>query len=916
MQETRREPSARIIGRESELAALPEFLETDHVLAGFVLTGGPGIGKTTLWEAGIESARKRRLRVLSARPSSAEAQRTFAGLTDLLDEVRAEALSGLPAPQLAALEVAILRAEPAGVPPEPHAIILGFLNALRTLSAHQRVLVAIDDLQWLDRPSADALAFAARRLERHPVRFLLARRPGGPPDVERALEPAGLERAEIGPLSLGAIRRILSERLGLTMPRRLLLRIYESARGNPLFALELARTVAERGTVSIGEEIPLAGLVEDVFGPRVKRLSDPVRRLLLALALAAELRLSQLDAIAGPGAIDEAVDAELLVVEGDRVRPSHPLLAAAARKHSRARERRETHLELSRVVADEELRARHLALATDRPDGKLAIRVSAAAASASRRGVRHEAVQLAEHALRLTPADSTERSERLLALAGYLEAAGEPQRVTDLLLPELESLPPGRPRVRAQLLLAEGGHVKNVHDHEHHLGRALAETQGDPVLRAYVLAKKSIHATACCVERIPEAEAWSLEALRAAPRAGADVERLVLHGLAWARSLRGRAIDDVCERFAAVTDAAFYITDSPDPVAGLRFTWRGEVEQARVVLTRMLSLADERGEGMSYALQRMNLCDLELRAGEFRAASRWLDEWAESSRVLVVPTYERSRALLAAGRGLPDEAERWAASALTGAEAIGVRWQVLEALRARGIAALLAHDPMRAAESLRAVWEHTQREGVEDPGAFPVAPDLVEALVEGGELEEAQAVTDRLRGLAEEQEHPWGRATARRCGALLRLTSPTYDAEAEAALEQAVAAYETLGLRFDRARSLLSLGRAGRRLKKWGAARRSLERATAAFDEIGAIGWREEARSELDRVGARRPARTGELTRSERRVVELAAEGVSNKEIARTLFVSVHTIEVHLSHAYVKLGVRSRGQLARRLSTS
>ena len=197
-------------------------------------------------------------------------------------------------------------------------------------------------------------------------------------------------------------------------------------------------------------------------------------------------------------------------------------------------------------------------------------------------------------------------------------------------------------------------------------------------------------------------------------------------------SFSARPIDDVCEGFLAASDTASYIADSPEPVAALRLLWRGHVRESRELLTRLLSLADERGEAVSYALQRMNLCDLELRAGDWEAASRLLDEWAGSADrdLLITATYERLCALLAAGRGLPDEAERWAASALAGAELHGSGWQVNEALRARGIAALLAHEPTRAAESLGAVWDSTQREGVEEPGAFPVAPDLVEALVE------------------------------------------------------------------------------------------------------------------------------------------------------------------------------------------
>ena len=143
--------------------------------------------------------------------------------------------------------------------------------------------------------------------------------------------------------------------------------------------------------------------------------------------------------------------------------------------------------------------------------------------------------------------------------------------------------------------------------------------------------------------------------------------------------------------------------------------------------------------------------------------------------------YERCRALLAAGRGLPDEAEEWAAKAIARAVSTGVRWDELEALRARGIAALLAHEPARAVESLRDVWEHTQREGVDDPGAFPVAPDLVEALAEIGEHDEALEVTARLRELAEQQQHPWGLATAKRCAAMVALVS-AYDEEAAVAM--------------------------------------------------------------------------------------------------------------------------------------
>jgi DNA-binding CsgD family transcriptional regulator len=248
--------------------------------------------------------------------------------------------------------------------------------------------------------------------------------------------------------------------------------------------------------------------------------------------------------------------------------------------------------------------------------------------------------------------------------------------------------------------------------------------------------------------------------------------------------------------------------------------------------------------------------------------------------------------------------------AVTRAEETGVGWDRLEASRARGTAALLGHDPRRAAEELGGVWAHTERVGVEEPGVFPVAPELVEALVGLGEIPKARAVSVRLRELADRQKHPWGLAAAKRCDGLIGLAGRAPAGGVEL-LEQSVDEFGGLGLRFDRARTLLLLGRGQRRRKKWAAAREALEQAVAAFDELGSPGWAEEAKSELERVGARRAVPAGELTPAETRVAALAAQGLANKEIARTLFVSVHTVEVHLTHVYSKLGVHSRTQLAR-----
>jgi DNA-binding CsgD family transcriptional regulator len=903
-----------IVGRETELQALRDFVASTVTSQAFVLKGGPGVGKTTLWEAGREAALAEGMGVLTARPASAETHLSFAALGDLLRGVRPEVMAGLPRPQRRVLEVALLRVEPGEEPVDSRALAIGVLGVLGELAIEKPLLVAIDDVHWLDRSSANALAFAARRLQGTAVRLLLATRPGTPSVVLRALASVGLQTLTVLPLGLGSVRKVLSDRLGLVLPREMLRRILELTMGNPLFVLEVGRTLLEQGLPATGRDLPVPDTVEELLGTRVSRLPRPTRRLLLAIALGGDLDWSQLSALADPGEVEGALDAGDLVIEGDRVRASHPLLAAAAKTHSRPDERRQLHRELADVVLEGEMRARHLALAVRRPDEELAGIVAAAAAGAAARGAALDAVELGEQALRLTPSESSERSERVLKLAEYLERVGERQRVSDLLTPELPMLTDGA-RVRAWLRLSEGGAIGSYYDKGPIFEAALADCGADAALAAEVLARKALSCAAEGVERIREAEGWALTALHDSPGITPEVERLALRALGWSRCLRGHSIDDLCERFRIASTATSGVIDSPEPLSGLRLVWRGEIESAREILGRFLAVADERGEGVGYAWLRLNMCELELRVGAWDAASRLLDEWAESGdeNLLITPTYQRCRALVAVGRGDAREAQRWATPALADAEARGYRWQVLESSRALGTAALLAHEPGRALDRLLAVWQHVEHEGVEEPGVFPVAPDLVEALVELGELGEAQTVSDRLAELSELHAHPWGAASTRRCRALIRANSHKDAARGAEELALAATEFEGLGLRFDRARALLAVGRAHRRMKKWGAAREALQTAVTAFEELGSPGWADEATSELARVGARRPSRSGELTPTEQRVAELAIGGRSNKEIARALYVTVSTVEAHLSQVYAKLGVRSRTQLAGRL---
>jgi DNA-binding CsgD family transcriptional regulator len=899
-----------MVGRDSELGAIRTLLRSEEPGArSLVFEGAPGIGKTCLWEQGVDWGRELGLRVLVARASETETGLPHAALIDLFGAVASEELEAVPPPQLRALEVALYRADPGDRPPEPQVISLASLSALRALAERDDLLVAIDDVQWLDRASEEALAYVARRLMHERVAFLLARRPGPPSALERALPEGRTERVAVGSLDLAGTRQVLDRRLDLRMPPHLLHRVFETTTGNPLFVMEVGRLLAGRDLASVADDVPVPDQVDDLLGLRVADLDAAVRRVPVALALGADLRVAQVRELAGAQALDDAVAAGVVVVDGDRVRPFHPLLAAAAKRQASEDEQRDLHRSLAEVVVDEPRRALHLALATVPPDEALAARTAAAADLAAARGATRLAVDLAAHACRLTPADVSD-VDRVLALCRQLERAGEKRRLTELLTERLPSLPPGAARVRAHLLLANG-HVSGNKEIRTHLEHALAEAGDDQLLRGRVLCFLAENEAVIQVRDIAHADARAAEARAYSEQGDAADQRQALYALVWTRALRGRPVGELVQEFHARSDERTYLALGPDRVAGQRLVWRGELEQARALLGPLRVEADERAELSSVALARLHLCELELRAGRWDAAEDILDEWAATdTSVLHWPMFERCQALLAAGRGRPEDTRRWARRAVELAESRGVGWDWLEASRAMGLAALLDKDLDEAVRRLGAVWEHTQREGVLDPGAFPAGPDLVESLVESGSYDAARAAVSVLAEAGEAQDHPWSRVGARRGAALCEIHAGSYTDEAAEELAAAASEYRELGLAYDEARTLLSLGRAARRAKKWGAARDVLERAVAAFESMGAPGWADDARAELDRTGARRPAADGGLTTTERRVADLAVQGLANKEIARTLVVTVSTVEFHLRNVYAKLGIRSRVQLA------
>jgi DNA-binding CsgD family transcriptional regulator len=770
------------------------------------------------------------------------------------------------------------------------------------------VLVAIDDVQWLDDSSEGPLDFSLRRLISENVRVLLTRRSDRISAVERACETGGIERIELEGLSFGAIRRLLNERLDVPLSRRECAKVHETSRGNPMFAMELGVLVADRASRDVDADLPLPQLVEDVFGARIYGLPEDTRRALLAVAVSGTLTSAELTQLVDPAAVEDAISMGLLTDDGARIRPYHPLLAATVRQQSKARERRRLHLDLAAITGESTLRARHLALATVRPDAQLAAEVQAAADLALQRGALHEAEGLAAHACRLTPHDTPERADRVITLARrHLDVADIP-RVIRLLTAELPALPTGRYRALAHLLIGEAA---DFEEEQRRLGFALAEAGDDPQVKVGVLVRQALQLATTSVERLDEAERKAREALDTARSASPDTEALVLPALAWALVMRGK---DVGEVISAAPSRTQLLDTSVSRPLGVRCAFRGEKAQAYAIFESLLAAAHRNGELRMVAVVNLQLCELAIRCGDADQARRAIQElvtWSDLEELSASVVLIRLRALIGAIVGEPGEVARNADLMSKLREPVH-GWDRLDTMRAQGMAALFEDDAHRAVEHLGRVWEYCEREHVEDPGAFPVAGDLVAALAAVGSLERAGEVTAHLRRLAEEQQHPWGRTTAIRCDALLAIAHGR-DSEGCIALEEAASQYQAMGLDFDQARCLLTLGRVQRRQRQNRAARRSLADAAVIFERGRCAGWAGKARGELVRVSGRRSGNQGSLTPSERQVATLAAAGYTNKEIAEKLIVSVYTVEAHLSHAYTKLGLRSRAQLAARM---
>jgi hypothetical protein len=369
-----------IVGRKAELSVLATFLdEVPDGPAALVLSGDAGVGKTTLWREGLEAARARSYQLLVCQPVESEAKLSFAALGDLLGGVADEVVGLLPSPQARALDVALLRVEPEGTAPDNRAVSLAVLEAIRALSSHGPVVLAVDDVQWLDAPSSRVLEFALRRLQAEPVGVLATSRPGGsdeptvPLGLDRYLPERRLRRLDVGPLDVDALGSLLRDRLGQAFLRSTLVRLHEMSGGNPFFAIEIARASLRGNKPASGQLLPVPQSLRELVRRRVSALPADAREALLAAAAVSSPSVDLVNATVGgrrkaADALAKGVEAGVIEVEEGQIRFAHPLFGSAIFSEASSEQRRALHRRLAGIVIGAEERARHLALAVDGPD--------------------------------------------------------------------------------------------------------------------------------------------------------------------------------------------------------------------------------------------------------------------------------------------------------------------------------------------------------------------------------------------------------------------------------------------------------------------------------------------------------------------------------------------------------------------
>ena len=933
--------TVEIIGRREELLALDGFLAA--VPAGgqaLLVEGDAGIGKTALWQEGNRFARERGLRALTSRSASSETRIAFATVGDLFAPVVEDTLPLLTSVQRRALETALLLREPEGPPPEVRLLGLALLSVVGALAQDGPLLVALDDVQWLDASSAEVLTFMLRRLEGEPVGVLATvrgRHAEVPLELDRAF--GGFRRLVVEPLSVGAIHRLLWGRLALNLPRPELMRVHEISGGNPFFALELGRAIARGATRVDSPNLALPDSLSALVAERVRALPARVRETLVAVAALAAPSVTLLEPLGASvvGDIELAVKQGVLELDGDRIHFTHPLLAPASYEAMPLHRRRRLHRRLAELDVDLEERARHLAIAATGPDAEIAAALDRAVTHARGRGATQAAAELAERAVELTPSDALESiNRRRITAAEDWRYAGDREKASLLLDDVVGSSRPGRVRAEALSKLAGvRGMAEGFPAAVSLLSAALAEPGLEPSQEVNIRCELAWmaqmrgdnregaqHAEAALALAEQLADAGTLAIALAAvaqnkfARTGVVRHDLLDRGLELEQTLHADTFS--AARWSTWTwHTALPIRLSPSRVTRAVLLGRSERhEDSRTLWRELTAEAAERADPDVVRCLFFS-AQTEMTAGAWDAAARLCEDAIPLARQSGLKMFEPCclsiLAEIAAYRGETEKARREIPELLEVIEPARFRMIAVRLRIALAVLELSYDDGGASWGQLEQLFDDVEELDVYLARLAGSAG--IEALIAIDDLSKAEQLLAQVDQRAADGDTAL-RPLVLRCRGLFLASQG--DAEgAIASLEAAALAPEPpQGVNpLELARTLLALGIVQRRAQHRRAARQSLERAAEIFERLGARVWSEKARSELRRIGGR-TASGAELTPTELRLAELVAEGRSNKEAAAALFVTPKTVETTLSRIYAKLGIHSRTELARRLGDS
>ncbi|WP_238007358.1 LuxR C-terminal-related transcriptional regulator [Dactylosporangium sp. AC04546] len=898
-----------LVGRDADEALVGEVLGRARAghSAVLVLLGDPGIGKTALLEQAAVTAPG--MTVLRCAGVETEAEVPFAALHQLLRPAL-DRVAALPVVQAAALRAALGTGPAAGG--DQLLVGVAVLSLLAELAEDRPVLCVVDDAHWLDRASAQALRFVARRLQAEAVAVLFGARD--------EFDPAGLASHRLGGLDPSAAERLV-EASTPGLPEAVRRRVVAESAGNPLALRELPRT----GSSADGRPLPLPDRIQSAFAARLDRLPPAARTALLIAAadaaadLGTVLRALEIAGL-GAAALAAAEEAGLVQVADGRIAFTHPLLRAAAYRHTTFDRRLAAHRALAAALGETagfeggapatdgagdpdaaDRRAWHLAAAATRPDEAVARALDGAAERArGRKGYAATAAAL-ERAAELSVTEAS-RAGRLVAAAVAANEAGRPEQTHAV----LERLPKGfaTPRVyelRAKLAFDEGAAASA---HEHLVAGAAAVAGTDRVAAGLMLVDAARNA-------------WQLSD---PPRVAEAAELLHKLGL--------RQEDGLDPAVAAVTGAARLLVDGP--AAGLAEMRRmvadahigppnlrlnaafvaglvGDFEASREIAAAVAARSRAEGAVGWLPLAHVTLAAAELYLGRFRdavaTAAEGLQLAADTGQPNRAGYLEGVLAWIAAARGDAGEcvrlAERCHVRYQTNHIANGLAW-------AEWALALLDLGQGRAAEAserLTAALAGPVRHQIQ---AVYFAPDQVEAAVRAGDRATAEAACERFAEWADAARVPWADSVLQRCRALLA------PGGGEALFAAAVGGG---GRPWEAARTHLAYGERLRRDRRKTEARTHLRTAAELFERLGAEPWSRRARAELRAAGEQPAVSVGDaaaaLSPQELQIVRLVAAGLTNREIGAQLFISPKTVSYHLYRAFPKLNVSSRTQLAR-----